>query len=148
MKLVLSMSKLSLDVAYLTKAGQSGLKLSTSEAAALFVDEAKALVPVDTGNLQNHIHAEEVENTGSRYLMNVQPFNEAANDYGFDPAYARRIEFGFMGVDRLGRQFHQAAQPYMRPAWDMHQAEAAEIIREGVYDALDAAMSSVAAKRR
>src|SRR5690606_32439399 len=29
--------------------------------------------------------------------------------------YARRIEFGYRGPDRLGRRFNQRAHPYMRP---------------------------------
>lgn len=40
---------------------------------------------------------------------------------GSDVAYARRIEFGFIGRDRLGREYHQAAQSYLRAAMDEHR---------------------------
>lgn len=30
--------------------------------------------------------------------------------------YARRLEFGFIGMDRLGRLYSQAPRPYLRPA--------------------------------
>ncbi len=30
--------------------------------------------------------------------------------------YGRRLEYGFVGADSLGRVYHQRAQPYMRPA--------------------------------
>ena len=32
--------------------------------------------------------------------------------------YARRIELGFEGPDSLGRVYHQAPKPYVRPAYD------------------------------
>ena len=35
--------------------------------------------------------------------------------------YARRIEFGFVGPDSLGRNYNQAAQPYLRPALDENE---------------------------
>jgi bacteriophage HK97-gp10 putative tail-component len=151
MKLIVQMrglDALSLKVQYLKKAARTGLKLSVSEAADLFVQGAKALVPVDTGRLQEAIHAEPLDNKEERQVLQVAPFVEAPNEYGFDPAYARRIEYGFIGQDKLGRTYHQAAQPYMRPAFDAHQAEAAETIKEGVYASLDDAMNQVAARRR
>lgn len=141
------LSELDMKVRYLRDAAQSGLKLSVPEAAQLFVEEAKAMVPVDTGRLQEAIHAETFEDEATRQTMQVAPFVEAANEYGFDPAYARRIEYGFFGADKLGRNYHQAAQPYMRPAFDSKQAEAREVIKTGITDSLDNAMASVAGKR-
>lgn len=48
--------------------------------------------------------------------------------------YGRRLEFGFVGEDSLGRNYHQAAQPYMRPACaakgDEAKQEMADTIRE------------------
>lgn len=136
------LDQLSLKVRYLTDAARSGLKLSVPEAADLFVQEAQVLVPVDTGNLRDAIHAETFEDEPERQTMQVAPMYEAGNEYGFDPAYARRIEYGFVGTDKLGRHFHQAAQPYMRPAFDAKQAEAAATIKQGIYDSLDSAMAS------
>lgn len=142
------LSELDMKVRYLREAAQSGLKLSVPEAAQLFVEEAKMLVPVVTGRLQEAIHAETLEDSDYRQTMQVAPFVEAPNEWGFDPAYARRIEYGFIGPDSLGRLFHQAAQPYMRPAFDSKQAEAATTIKTGIYDSLDNAMASVSAGRR
>jgi len=151
MKLIVRMEgvdTLTLKVKYLIRGAMKGLKEGTPEAANLFVEEARALVPVDTGNLRDHIHAQEFESTDTRYTMQVAPFVPADNKYGFDPAYARRIEYGFFDKDSLGRDYHQAAQPYMRPAFDNKQDEAAAAIKESVYTELDAAMASVAARRR
>lgn len=36
---------------------------------------------------------------------------------GTNLEYARRIEHGFVGKDRLGRTYNQAAKPYMYPAF-------------------------------
>lgn len=136
---------LSLRVRYLIEGAQVGLKLGASEAAFLFVQEAQALVPVKSGRLRDAIHQEQVTDEPQRQVWNVQPFYEASNEYGFEPAYARRIEYGFMQKDRLGRDYHQPAQPYMRPAYDNKSAEAEETIRAGIYDQLDAAMNRRAA---
>jgi len=137
---ITGLSELDLKVRYMREAAISGLKLSVPEAAQLFVEEAKVLVPVDTGRLQEAIHAETLEDSDYRQTMQVAPFVEASNEWGFDPAYARRIEYGFFGRDSLGRQYHQAAQPYMRPAYDAKQAEAAEVIKSGVSESLYAVM--------
>jgi hypothetical protein len=133
---ITGLSELDLKVRYMREAAISGLKLSVPEAAQLFVEEAKVLVPVDTGRLQEAIHAESLEDSDYRQTMQVAPFVEAGNDWGFDPAYARRIEYGFFGTDKLGRNYHQAAQPYMRPAYDAKQTEAAEVIKSGVSESL------------
>lgn len=137
---ITGLSELDLKVRYMREAAKTGLKLSVPEAAQLFVEEAKVLVPVDTGNLRDAIHAEQLEDEPYRQTMQVAPFVESGNEYGFDPAYARRIEYGFFGTDKLGRNYHQAAQPYMRPAYDAKQAEARQVIADGVSESLYAVM--------
>lgn len=122
----------------LIAAAQRGLKFGVSEAGQILEDEAKTLVPVDTGHLQESIHQELVESTETRQVIAVTPAYEEPNKYGFEPAYARRIEYGFAGTDSLGRTYHQAAQPYMRPAFDMKQEEAKQAIKDGIYQELDA----------
>lgn len=64
--------------------------------------DAKARVPVDTGTLRRSIH--------------VLPTGPLSREIGPNTPYARRIEFGFNGADRLGRVFHQAGRPYLTPA--------------------------------
>ncbi len=139
---------LSLKVRYLRDAAKAGLKAGVSEGAGLFEQEAKVLVPVDTGNLRDHIHTEVLVDEAEMQIRAVTPTVEASNKYGFDPAYARRIEYGFVGPDSLGRNYHQAAQPYMRPAFDSQKEAARQAITDGVYEQLDAAMAGVSAKGR
>jgi HK97 gp10 family phage protein len=128
---------LSLKVRYLRDGARLGLKLGVSEAAGLFEAEAKEIVPVDTGALRDSIHTESVIDNPEEQQLAIDP----------DTPYAARIEFGFVGVDSLGRHYHQAAQPYMRPAFDMKQNEARQVIKDGVYEQLDSAMAGVSGRR-
>jgi hypothetical protein len=137
---IAGLDTLSLKARYMIQAAQTGLKLSASEAAAILVEEAKTLVPVETGNLRDHIHAEPFDDTPDRQTYQVMPFDEAGNKYGFDPAYARRIEYGFIGTDSAGRHYHQAAQPYMRPAVDSKGQEALDAIKTGIEESVFEAM--------
>lgn len=63
---------------------------------------AKANTPWRTGTLRRSIHA--------------QPDGDLTWAVGTDVEYARRVEFGFVGADRLGRVYNQAARPYLTPA--------------------------------
>jgi len=139
---------LSLRFKYLISAAQTGLKLGVSEAAGLFETEAKAIVPVKTGALRDAIHTETVTDEGERQVLAVTPAYPAENPYGFEPAYARRIEYGFVGTDSLGRVYHQAPQPYMRPAFDGQKADATAAIKSGVIDQVIAASATVSARYR
>ena len=119
-------------------AAVAGLKPGVAAAAQLFEDEAKLLVSVLTGNLRDHIHTETVTDTPEVQTLAVSPTVDAGNKYGFEPPYARRIEKGFVGTDSLGRHYHQAAQPYMAPAFENRQADASDAIAGAVTDALKA----------
>jgi hypothetical protein len=137
---IAGLDTLSLKAKYMIQAAQTGLKLSASEAAFSVVQEAQTLVPVETGNLRDHIHMEPLDDTPQRQTYQVMPFDEAGNKYGFTPAYARRIEYGFMGVDSMGRKYHQAAQPFMRPAADSKGPEALDAISTGIQESIFEAM--------
>lgn len=70
---------------------------------------AKRGVPVDTGRLRNSIAvARSDDGLSAEVGTNVQ--------------YARRIEFGFIGADRLGRRYHQRPRPYLFPALEAERA--------------------------
>lgn len=130
--------QLSLRTKALFSAAQRGLKFGVSEAGQILEDEAKTLVPVDTGHLRDSIHQELIESSETRQVVAVTPAYEEPNPYGFEPAYARRIEYGFVGTDSLGRHYNQAPQPYMRPAFDTKQDEARQAIKDSIYGELDA----------
>ena len=66
---------------------------------------AKRFTPVDTGRLRSSITREmggDAEGMVGRVGTNVE--------------YARRIEFGFVGTDSLGRTYNQAPRSFLRAA--------------------------------
>lgn len=103
-----------------------GPALMTAAKAGILPIQNRAIekAPYLTGTLSRSIHTEEVASG---------PFSaEVAT--GTDVEYARRVEKGFEGVDALGREYHQAAQPYMRPAYDEGRDEAIGEVREALKD--------------
>lgn len=54
--------------------------------------------------------------------------NGVSADVGTNAVQGRRLEFGFVGVDSLGRHYAQPPYPHARPAFDM--------VAEGYYASL------------
>ncbi len=119
----------------LMRAMTAAAKPTVLEAASLVEGEMKAIVPVDTGALRDSIHIEQREMGPYFYEVSVHPAELAGNKWGLDPAYARRIEYGFIGTDSLGRNYHQAAQPYVRPAADSTKEPVIATLRNGFANA-------------
>lgn len=141
MKLIVQLKgvdTLSLRTKALVAAAQRGAKFGVSEAGQLLVDEAKMLVPVDTGRLRDSIHAELLEATDTRTVVAVTPAYEEPNEYGFAPEYARAVEYGFTALNKAGRNQHTPAQPYMRPSFDGKKGECEQTIKDSIYAELDA----------
>lgn len=106
----------------------------------LVVNEAKRRAPYKTGNLRRSLHvggfgAEgglEGDTTGTDIGGRQSTDTRAEVRVGTNVEYARRIELGFTGTDSRGRQYHQPARPYLRPAFD---GQRQAVVRE-VGDAL------------
>ena len=126
---------------YLKKAVAAALEFVAIEGAIVIRNEARALCPVKTGRLQKSIRYETQEKSPTRVVVSVRP-----------RTHAGRIERGFMDKDRLGRQFHQPAEPYMRPAFDGKQQEARDTMQtaaqEAIRDALIEASNRSSRRRR
>jgi hypothetical protein len=103
------------------------LELALAAGALLVVNAAKENAPVVTGTLRRSLHVggfteltpdfaagEGYDDIGG----NHSDATGAHLELGTDLAYAARIEFGFIGIDALGRSYHQEPAPYLRPAWD------------------------------
>lgn len=63
------------------------------------------------------------------------PKTESKNDFkvvvGTNVIYARRVEFGFVGRDSLGRNYNQAGKPYLYPAFFAYENDLTdEIVKE------------------
>src|SRR5690606_8968630 len=88
-----------------------------------FYDELWNATPVDTGNLRNSLRAE--KNGAAAFSMPSGPgdYNSSRSQaymvldslelgdkvtLGYAATYARRLNYGFVGFDSLGRYFNQA----------------------------------------
>jgi phage gpG-like protein len=54
--------------------------------------------------------------------------NSVTGKVGTNVPYARRLEFGFIGTDSLGRNVSQGARPYLRPALAENTAKIIRIL--------------------
>lgn len=50
---------------------------------------------------------------------------------------ARRLEYGFVGLDSMGRLYNQAARPHVRPAIADTKEQILEAIRTGVVEEIE-----------
>jgi Bacteriophage HK97-gp10, putative tail-component len=132
----LDTSRLAAKLAAASLAATAGNRQGVAAGAALFEDGAKNNAPVQTGRLRDGIHTETVVDTNTQTQLMVTPVVDAANKEGFEPPYARRIELGFIGIDSLGRHYHQAPEPYMRPAFDEQKDAALQAHEDAVREAL------------
>ena len=80
--------------------------------------------PYKTGTYRRGWHLETVEKTPERCTVIV----------GNDQPQGPRLEFGFVGADKLGRVYNQAARPHIRPALDENRKPALQEFRGVVAD--------------
>lgn len=113
--------------------------------ALLVQNAAKGNAPFLTGTLRRSIHIGghgELNPDGAGAGVSHPEVSDdgVAVFVGTDVAYARRIEFGFEGEDALSRTYHQAAQPYLRPAVDENRNEVRQEIADALRDLIRAAL--------
>lgn len=105
--------------------------------ARLIVNEAKAKVPVDTGQLRRNIRARSVKpvlhtatvQVGVRRLTKKQLRKMKVGSS--DPFYWRFVEFG---TSRM------RPRPFLRPAFERKKREAIEAFREKLADRIEKAL--------
>lgn len=96
------------------------LEAAARAGALLVQNDAKIRAPKKTRTLARSIHMETAKKTADEVEVLV----------GTNVAYARRIELGFVGPDKLGRVYNQPAQPYLRPALYENQNKIMREMRE------------------
>lgn len=114
------------------KAVAGALEAIGGAGAGVIKREARALVPVLSGALQKSIRYDVMEKSATAVTLRLRPHTP----------YAARIEYGYQDRDRSGRQFHNPAQPYMRPAFDAGQAEARAAMTDKARAAISAALAA------
>lgn len=87
-----------------------------------YKNDVQAIAPYKTGTYRRSIHVE-MSTEGEAPVALI----------GTNAPQALRLEYGFVGPDRLGRVYNQKPRPHWRPAWDNNLARYQRII----LDALD-----------
>lgn len=127
------------------------LERAVTAGALIIQNAAKENAPYLTGNLRRSIHigghgdlapdrGDISAVTGAKVPDPEVAQTSAAVYVGTDVEYARRVEYGFDGQDRLGRTYNQPAQPYLRPAIDDNGREVAREIGDAFRDLIRAAV--------
>lgn len=126
------------------------LENAVTAGALLIANRAKQLAAYKTGTLRRSIHvgghtaltpdfAAGPAEGGAEFhdVGGARSSRDSAEvQVGTDVPYARRIEYGFMGKDKLGRRYHQTPRPYLRPAFDELRDDATREVGEAVKDQL------------
>jgi hypothetical protein len=92
---------------------------------------AKMLSPYQFGANRNSIYTKTSQGKKGApgTLGDILPDAKIGEAYvGPSMEYSARLEFGFVGVDALGRSYNQAPRPYMTPAAEQAEAFFTRII--------------------
>lgn len=106
------------------------LEAATRAAALPVLNQVRITVPeggrtpYKTGTYRRSFTMETAEKTAERCTVVV----------GTDAPQARRLEYGFVGPDKLGRVYNQAARPHIRPALDENRGAAVNEFRAAIGD--------------
>jgi len=87
-----------------------------------YKNDVQEIIQYVTGTLRRSVHVEMSEENGHPVAL-----------VGSNVAYARRLEYGFVGRDSLGRLYNQAPQPRWRPAFD-HNLAKYERMAKGLFN--------------
>lgn len=87
---------------------------------------------------QEHPYTDRTENnTNSIQERPVrEEGSEIIGEVGAGMEYSARLEFGFVGVDSLGRQYNQPALPYMRPALKKNSSRIKKLVKKAAEEAV------------
>lgn len=87
-----------------------------------YKNDVQEIIQYKTGTLRRSVHVEMTEEDGHPVAL-----------VGSNVSYARRLEYGFVDVDSLGRHYNQAPAPRWRPAFD-HNLAKYERMAKGVFN--------------
>jgi hypothetical protein len=93
------------------------VKLAANE----YKNDVQEIIQYKSGTLRRSVHVEMDEEDGHPVAL-----------VGTDAPYARRLEYGFVDVDSLGRHYNQSPAPRWRPAFD-HNLAKYERMAKGVF---------------
>jgi len=97
-------------------------KVAVKLAGNEYKTDVQKIAPYKTGTYRRSIHVQTIDENGQAYAL-----------VGTDLPYGKRLEFGFVGPDSLGRIFNQAPRPHFRPALDLNREKYLRIMK-GTFD--------------
>lgn len=73
--------------------------------------------------------------TGGTYRRSIHPevLDAITAVVGSNLPYGKRLEYGFVGADSLGRVYNQPAQPHFRPTMDKNEGKYKQIYAEAIF---------------
>jgi len=86
-------------------------------AGQAYQHDVQVLAPVDTGQYRASIRTDPGEDMGRPVSLIGTPMPQAC-----------RLEYGFVGPDRLGRVYHQSPRPHWRPPFDQNKEHYRDIM--------------------
>jgi hypothetical protein len=88
---------------------QKNQKKAVMRAGMAYQADVQRVAPVDTGQYRTSIRADLQSSNGGPIAVIGSPMPQT-----------RRLEYGYYGVDKLGRRYNQPAKPHWRPTWDLN----------------------------
>jgi HK97 gp10 family phage protein len=152
----------------LKKLDKLGVDVEKSVAAALMgaawvvASDAKRRAPRKTGNLARSITPGVGKEPGGssgpitdtegplpeQSVATLQPELKAEGKatawVATNVCYAKRMEYGFKGPDKLGRKYKQAGRPYMRPAMDENRTKVTPVFEKALRQVIKSAEDKAA----
>lgn len=101
-----------------------GMEDITKIWAYRFRDEVRRRAPKEAGYYASTIQVREIELKGFRSGFEFDVFTT-------HPA-GHRLEYGFVGIDAIGRSYHDPPRPHWRPAEDLIMPQYREAIKDAV----------------
>lgn len=94
-------------------------QIAVGLAGGAYKNDVQEVIAYKSGTLRKSVHVEPNTENGSPIAL-----------VGSDVKYARRIEYGFVGYDSLGRFYQQMPRPSWRPMFDINLSKYARIMEE------------------
>lgn len=111
-----------------------GIKLEAATRAAALPIQNRVKITVPEGGRTPYKSGTYRRSFGNEPTTTEKSPTRCTVQIGTDSPYGRRLEYGFVGRDVLGRFYNQAARPHIRPAFDenveVSQQEFADAMRD------------------
>jgi hypothetical protein len=71
------------------------------------------------------------------YRVIAEDVHKLWGEIGSNVVYAKRLEFGFIGVDSLGRRYNQPPYPWLFPALESNREKIVKLLGQGVQEGMN-----------